>query len=102
HYATPAEKLAASAYLGEDADGTNWAFIRAAAGSVADLCVIPLGDVLGLGADGRMNVPSEADGNWAWRFRRDALTPELTKKLAELATVSDRAPLQAAQQRDGE
>jgi 4-alpha-glucanotransferase len=102
HYATAAEKAAASAYLGDDPDGTNWAFIRAAAGSVADLCVIPLGDVLGLGADGRMNVPSEADGNWAWRFRRDALTPELTKKLAELATVSDRAALQAAQQRDGE
>jgi len=102
HYATPAEKAAASAYLGNDADGVNWAFIRAAEGSVADLCIIPLGDVLGLGAEGRMNVPSEPDGNWAWRVRRDALTPEVARKLAELAMVSDRAPLAAAQQRDGE
>ena len=92
HYATPAEREAVRSYLGEDPDGVNWAFIRAAAGSVADLCIIPLGDVLGLGAEGRMNIPSKADGNWAWRYRRDALTPELTKKLAILAEVSDRVP----------
>jgi 4-alpha-glucanotransferase len=98
NYATAAEREAAAAYVGEDPDGINWAFIRAAAGSVADLCIIPLGDVLGLGADGRMNIPSSADGNWAWRLRRDALTPELAKKLATLATVSDRVPSAAAQQ----
>ncbi|MDP9268206.1 MAG: 4-alpha-glucanotransferase [Acidobacteriota bacterium] len=102
HYATPGARAAARAYLGEHADGVHWAFIRAAADSVADLCIVPLGDVLGLGAEGRMNVPSEADGNWAWRFRRDDLTPELAQKLAELATVCDRAPLPAAQERDGE
>jgi 4-alpha-glucanotransferase len=102
HYATPAERAAANAYLGEHADGVHWAFIRAAEDSVADLCVIPLGDVLGLGAEGRMNIPSKPDGNWAWRFRRDDLKPELAQKLAELAVACDRAPLQAAQQRDGE
>jgi 4-alpha-glucanotransferase len=105
HYATPEERAAAGAYLGDDADGINWAFIRAAAGSVADLCIVPLGDVLGLSADGRMNVPSEADGNWAWRLRGGELTPGLAKKLAELVTVTDRvptrAPLEATQQRDG-
>ena len=96
HYATPAERAAASAYLGEHADGIHWAFIRAAEGSVADLCIIPLGDVLGSGVEGRMNIPSEADGNWAWRFRRDELKPELAQKLAELAVACDRVPLQAA------
>src|SRR3954468_16180729 len=102
HYATPAERAAASAYLGEDAEGIHWAFIRAAEGSVADLCIIPLGDALGLGAEGRMNIPSKGDGNWAWRFRQGDLTPALAKKLAALTEVSDRASLEAAQQRDGE
>lgn len=102
NYATPAERAAVRAYLGEDAEGVNWAFIRAAAASVADLCVLPLGDVLGLGPEGRMNIPSSADGNWAWRFRADALTPELAAKLAALATVSDRVPSPGAQQGDRE
>jgi 4-alpha-glucanotransferase len=102
NYATPAEREAVRSYLGEDPDGVNWAFIRAAAGSVADLCILPLGDVLGLGPEGRMNIPSKADGNWAWRFRRDALTPALAKRLALLAEVSDRVPSAAAQQGHGE
>ncbi len=102
NYATAAERDAVRSYLGEDPDGVNWAFIRAAAGSVADLCIIPLGDVLGLGADGRMNIPSKADGNWAWRFRRGDLEAELAKKLATLAAVSDRLPSAAAQQGHGE
>ncbi|HTK94639.1 MAG TPA: 4-alpha-glucanotransferase [Terriglobales bacterium] len=101
HYATPAERDAVKSYLGEDPDGVNWAFIRAAAGSVADLCLIPLGDVLGLGAEGRMNVPSRADGNWAWRFQQKDLATELAAKLATLAVTSDRAS-QAAEQGHGE
>jgi 4-alpha-glucanotransferase len=92
HYATPAEKEAVRAYIGEDADGVNWGFIRAAAGSIADLCIVPLQDVLGLGAEGRMNVPSKPDGNWAWRLRKGDLKPELAAKLATLAEVSDRMP----------
>ena len=92
HYATKDERAAVASYLGEDPDGINWAFIRGAAGSVADLCIIPMGDVLGLGADGRMNVPSKPDGNWAWRMKKDALRPEITQKLALLAAVSDRVP----------
>jgi 4-alpha-glucanotransferase len=35
--------------------------------SLADLCIIPLQDVLGLGAEARMNNPSYPLGNWQWR-----------------------------------
>jgi 4-alpha-glucanotransferase len=86
------EKKAARTYIGEVADGVNWAFIRAALSSVATLAVVPLQDVLGLNADCRMNTPSQADGNWRWRYCREALKPDLARKLADLAEVTDRLP----------
>ena len=42
--------------------------IRAALGSVAVLAVVPLQDLLGLGADARMNTPGTMTGNWRWAF----------------------------------
>jgi 4-alpha-glucanotransferase len=90
--ATEHERQQALAYLGRCDDGFNWAMIRAASTSVASLCVVPLQDVLGLGSDARMNVPSRERGNWRWRFRAELLRPELAEKLALLASVSDRLP----------
>jgi len=66
--------------------------IRAASSSVAGFCVVPLQDALGLGSEGRMNVPSLAQGNWRWRFAAELLRPELAKKLATLTEVCDRLP----------
>ena len=80
------------AYLGPSEDGVNWSMIRAAANSVASLCVVPLQDVLSLGSEARMNVPSQETGNWRWRFTADMLTPELAQKLAILTEVADRLP----------
>jgi 4-alpha-glucanotransferase len=90
--ATEHERQQAIAYLGRCDDGFNWGMIRAASTSVASLCVVPLQDALGLGSDARMNVPSRPEGNWRWRFSPDVLRPELAKKLATLAEVSDRLP----------
>ena len=90
--ATEQERRHAEAYLGRPEDGMNWAMIRAAIGSVASLCVVPLQDVLGLGSEARMNVPSRNKGNWRWRFRTDLLRPELAEKLATLTEVADRLP----------
>ena len=64
--------------------------IRAAETSVSRLCVVPLQDVLGLGSEGRMNVPSRPDGNWSWRYAPGSLKHDLTKKLGELTEVADR------------
>jgi 4-alpha-glucanotransferase len=90
--ATDHERQQAQAYLGRCDDGVNWAMIRAATNSVASLCVVPLQDVLGLGSDARMNVPSRNEGNWRWRFAAELLRPELAAKLATLTEVSDRLP----------
>ncbi len=86
------------AYLGEASDGMHWAMIRAAQNSIAELCLVPLQDVLGLGSEARMNTPSVADGNWRWRYRSCDLTPQLAEKLAAMAEVSDRLPRASAQQ----
>jgi len=85
-------KRQAEAYLGTDADGMPWAFIRAALDSPADLCIVPLQDVLGLGSEARMNVPSRSRGNWCWRFTQRALTAKLARKLAAMTEVADRLP----------
>jgi 4-alpha-glucanotransferase len=88
--ATQDEKKLATAYLGIAKDGVHWAFIRAALSSVANSCVIPVQDVLGLDSGARMNVPSETDGSWTWRLRAGALTPALAKKMATLVEITDR------------
>jgi 4-alpha-glucanotransferase len=90
------ERRHAASYLGHCEDGMNWAMIRCAINSVASLCVVPLQDVLGLGSEARMNVPSKPEGNWRWRFRPETLHPELAGKLTALAEVADRLPQPAS------
>ena len=92
------ERRSVLAYLGEAGDGMHWAMARAAQNSIANLCVIPLQDVLGLGSEARMNTPSRSQGNWGWRYRQSALTPQLAEKLAAMAEVCDRLPSLSAQQ----
>ena len=62
------------------------------ADSAAELGLIPLQDVLGLGSEARMNTPSLHGGNWKWRFAPGQFTAELAAKLAQLAEVTDRLP----------
>ena len=44
------------------------ALLRAGMGSRAELFIAQMQDVLGLGAESRMNTPGTAAGNWAWRL----------------------------------
>jgi 4-alpha-glucanotransferase len=86
------ERKCAGSLLGGNGDDVNWALVRLAQGSTANLCLVPLQDVLGLGSEARMNIPSSGDGNWSWRYSPGALRPELAQKLATLAEVTDRHP----------
>lgn len=94
HGTNETEKAAAQAYLGADAHGDGaavvWPLIRATATSVADIALYPLQDILELGSEARMNVPSRPTGNWSWRCPENALTTELARKLAALTEVTDR------------
>jgi 4-alpha-glucanotransferase len=90
------EKAVALKYLGADGREMNWAFIRALLASVADLAIIPLQDVLGLGSEARMNVPARPSGNWPWRVTREMLTDEVKGRLRELTVMYDRSAVQPA------
>jgi 4-alpha-glucanotransferase len=65
--------------------------IRAALGSVAQLAVIPLQDLLGLGSEARFNTPGTEQGNWLWQLPQGALTAELARHSAQLNQVFGRA-----------
>jgi 4-alpha-glucanotransferase len=73
-----------------DDDEIHWVMIRAVLSSVADVAVVPLQDVLGLGSEARMNLPGTTCGNWKWRYRRGVLTDALATKLQSLTTIYDR------------
>jgi len=78
-------------YLGTDDADIHLKFIRMAMGSVANLCVFPFQDVLGLGTEHRMNRPGTMQGNWEWRFTEEMRTPAVTRMLAELTRTYDRS-----------
>jgi 4-alpha-glucanotransferase len=67
------------------------ALIELACSSAAALAIVPLQDVLNLGAEGRMNVPGRADGNWRWRCTEDMLTPTAFQWLHDLTKTTNRA-----------
>jgi 4-alpha-glucanotransferase len=88
---TDSERRSVQALIGTCED-VNWGLIRLAQSSQASFSVVPLQDVLGLGSEARLNIPSTANGNYRWRYQAGSLTPELAKKLAALAEVTDRLP----------
>ncbi len=85
-------------YLGDGDEQMNWKMIRALQGSVAQIAVTPMQDVLGLGNEARMNKPGVATGNWGWRMLPGAFTPEIQQKLHEFAEVFERIPASAKQE----
>ena len=87
---TRAERAFALRYLDSDGIEVNWDLIRAVISSVADTAIFPLQDVLGLGSEARMNLPSIAGGNWGWRFLEEQLTREHSVRLRELCRIYGR------------
>jgi 4-alpha-glucanotransferase len=88
---TEAEREKALAYLGRSGQEIHWDMIRAALASVANVAIVPLQDVLGLGSESRMNRPGKESGNWTWGFAADALTPSVEQRLATLTRTYGRA-----------
>lgn len=64
--------------------------IRTVLSSVADVAIVPLQDVLGLGSEARMSLPGTAKGNWRWHFRQEALRQELVQRLRQIVDLYDR------------
>ena len=73
-----------------DDEPFNWGIIRTAYSSVSDYAIIQMQDVLGLGSEARMNIPSTLGGNWVWRMKSTAATKALAYKLRKLAKTYGR------------
>ncbi|HMO80629.1 MAG TPA: 4-alpha-glucanotransferase [Pyrinomonadaceae bacterium] len=77
-------------YLPTSGDEIHWDLIRAIWASVADTAIVPVQDLLGIGSDGRMNVPSTVSGNWTWRLKTGQLTGEIGERLKDLTVIYGR------------
>ncbi|MEQ9619100.1 MAG: 4-alpha-glucanotransferase [Deltaproteobacteria bacterium] len=79
-------------YIDREIEGReiHWEFIRLAMESPARTAIIPMQDVLGLGAGARMNKPSTSRGNWEWRLKPGYITPEIKSRLKEITEINRR------------
>lgn len=64
-------------------NGFNWAMIKAAMSSVADICIIPMADFLGIDSSGRINTPSTLGTNWSWRIKSECINDWLANIIKE-------------------
>lgn len=58
--------------------GDNWEngydnMIRTVFSSHAELVILPIQDLLGYGADTRLNIPGKSDGNWQYRVTKEQI-----------------------------
>ena len=82
-------------------EGWSWGMMRGAWASPADLAIVQLQDVLGLGAEARMNTPSTLGGNWQWRAKVGVLTPQLARKLRREMQTYQRMPRRRRKKAEG-
>ena len=68
----------------------HWDLIEVLLASKAAVILIPIQDVLGLGAEARMNRPGTPHGNWHWRLLADQIKPHIVKKLLSLTKETQR------------
>ena len=67
------------------------ALMELAWSSKAAVALVPLQDVLNLGAEARMNTPGRADGNWRWRCPEYLLSAPEIEWLRDLTKASNRS-----------
>ena len=93
----PAEDTAlARAYLRlNEQEGFHWGMMRSVWASAADLAVIQFQDLLGLGSEARMNIPSTLGGNnWRWRTAPGTCGEKLARRLRREMEIYQRLPAQ--------
>ncbi len=90
--ASAAARKQLAAYLGTSVSSRSIVpeMIRLAMASPARLCILPMQDVLALGAEARMNTPSRRSGNWTWRMAPGSLKKSTANALSQLAQTYGR------------
>lgn len=87
-------------YFNHYGDNMTYELIRSAYASVANICVIPLQDILNFGNEARMNFPGTTGGNWKWRFTWDQIPDQLSDHYKEMCILFERPPLKKNQNAD--
>ena len=84
--ASEAERQYAFDYLRlREDEGFGWGAVCGAWMSPCCLAIAPMQDLLGLGADARMNAPGTmGPENWSWRVREAALNPDVAGRLRQI------------------
>ncbi|MFN3200852.1 MAG: 4-alpha-glucanotransferase [Bradymonadia bacterium] len=77
-------------YFAFDGHDVIWRLMQSAFASVCDLAVVPMQDLLFLGTEARMNVPSKPSGNWSWRMPAYALSPDRAANLRHMVGLYGR------------
>ena len=72
------------AYFGLTSTDSAWPMIRALLSTVSGLAVIPMQDLLDLGAESTLNQPGTSEGNWQWRYTQAALAGLTADRLGTL------------------
>lgn len=62
----------------------QWRAIETLYATKSARIIIPMQDILGLGKDSRMNIPSTVGNNWQWRVYENYRHSDLENKLKEL------------------
>lgn len=89
--ASESERRFAEQYLALNAaEGINWGMIRGGMCSPAGIFIAQMQDVLGLSAEGRVNTPGIASGNWQWRMLPHECSAALAEKLREYTRMYGR------------
>lgn len=89
--ASKPERRFAEQYLALNAaEGINWGMIRGGMCSPAGIFIAQMQDVLGLSAEGRVNTPGVASGNWQWRMLPHECSAALAEKLREYTRMYGR------------
>jgi len=89
--ASDRERALAQVYLKTDGREMHWELVHAASQSVSGWAIYQMQDILGLGAEGRMNYPGEASGWWGWRFAWHQLHEWQTRRLRAITQVHGRS-----------
>lgn len=68
----------------------EWRSIETLWSSEAQITIVQMQDLLGLGSFSRMNTPSTVGINWKWRMQEKDLTTEIVERLKEITKTFER------------
>lgn len=85
------DKMFALDYINHHTDDSlGFSAIRTAFASPASIAMVMAADLLSLGSEGRINVPSTIGDNWSWRALPGSFTDELAERLRKVTMTYKR------------